>query len=91
MPRPPITNPWAIWALDTLERAARAYAASFASLIAADQVFTKFDLALGETFYAAFVGFVVSAILSLAGKTRGAEDSASLLPAKSDPPQQPAA
>ena len=87
MPRPPITNPWGLWALDTFERALRAYAASFATLVGADQVFTKFDLALAEMFYAAFVGFLVSALLSLAGKTRGAEDSASFLPAHQGPPQ----
>lgn len=85
-PRP--SNPWARWALDTLERSLRAYAASFATLVSADQVFTEFDLSLLNTFYAAFVGMVVSALLSLAASQRGAPDSASLLPADTDPPQE---
>lgn len=89
MPRPTPKNPWVAWLFDAGERAIRAYAASFASLITADQVFTKFDLTLLETFYAAFVGFVVSGVVSLAGKRIGATDSASVLPRPMDPPVTP--
>ena len=89
MPRPVPKNPWVAWLIDAVERGVRAYAASFATLIGADQVYTKFDLTLLETFYSAFVGLVVSGLLSLAGKRIGATDSASVLPREQDPPITP--
>ena len=87
MPRPVPENPWARWALDSLERGARAYAASWVSIVGGDYVLDSWSASFSESLVAAFFGLVVSAMFSLAGKSRGAEDSASLLPANTDPPQ----
>lgn len=87
MPRPVPKNPWARWVLDTLERAVRAYAASWVAIVGGDYVLDSWNASFLESLEAAFFGFLVSAMFSLAGKTRGAPDSASLLPANTDPPQ----
>lgn len=79
MSHPVPKNPWVAWAWDAGERALRAYAAAFASLVGADQAFTKFDLSFLDTLVAAFIGMVVSALFSLAGKKRGSSRTASLL------------
>jgi hypothetical protein len=79
MPPIPTKNVWVLWAWDAGERGLRAYAASFASLVGADQAFSKFDLGLLEIFEAAFVGLIVSTLFSLAGKRKGSPASGSLL------------
>jgi hypothetical protein len=86
-PEFPSTNPWVLWFKDAAERGLRAYAASFASLVGADQVFSKFDLAFWETLVAALVGLVVSTLLSLAGVRRGSPGSGSLLSAETEAQQ----
>lgn len=87
MPRPQPSNPWARWALDTLERGARAYAASWVSIVGGDYVLDSWSASFRESLVAAFFGLVASMLFSLAGKQRGADDSASFLPASTDPPQ----
>lgn len=86
-PRPQPANPWARWALDTLERGARAYAASWVSIVGGDYVLDSWSASFTESLVAAFFGLIVSAMFSLAGKANGASDSASFLPAGTDPPQ----
>ena len=87
MPRPEPKNPWARWALDMLERGARAYAASWVSIVGGDYVLDSWSASFQESLVAALFGLVASALFSLAGKSRGADDSASFLPANTDPPQ----
>lgn len=87
MPRPEPANPWARWALDLAERGLRAYAASWVAIVGGDYVLDNWNASLTESLTAAFFGLLVSAMFSLAGKTQGAPDSASLLPARTDPPQ----
>lgn len=87
MPRPQPSNPWARWALDTLERGARAYAASWVSIVGGDYVLDSWSASFQESLVAAFFGLLVSTMFSLAGKRSGAEDSASFLPEQTDPPQ----
>ena len=87
MPRPEPPNVWARWALDTLERGLRAFAAAYVSVVGADYLSESFDVSTLETFKLAAGTMFVSTMFSLAGKTRGAPDSASLLPANTDPPQ----
>jgi len=88
MPRPEPQNPWARWALDTLERAARAYAGAWVAIyLAGDQILGFWDATFSESLQAAAFATFVSGMFSLAGKGRGAEDSASFLPAHTDPPQ----
>lgn len=87
MPRPVPKNPWARWALDSLERGLRAYAASWVAIVGGDYVLEQWNATFAESLKAAFFGLLVSALFSLAGKKRGAEDSASFLPANTDPPQ----
>jgi hypothetical protein len=87
MPRPQPANPWARWALDSLERGVRAYAAAWVAIVGGDYVLDQWSASFGESLKAAFFGLVVSTLFSLAGKQRGAEDSASFLPASTDPPQ----
>ena len=87
MPAPVPQNPWARWALDTLERGARAYAASWVTVVGGDYVLDSWSATFQESLVAAFFGLVASVLFSLAGKQAGAEDSASFLPEHTDPPQ----
>jgi len=87
MPPPPSKNPWVLWFWDAGERALRAYAASFASLVGADQVFNDFNLAFWKTLVAALVGLIVSTLFSLAGVRRGSPASGSLLSAEKEQEQ----
>ena len=87
MPPPELSNPWARWALDTLERGLRAYAASWVSIVGGDYVLDSWSASFAESLVAALFGLVASTLFSLAGKTSGATDSASFLPAGTDPPQ----
>jgi hypothetical protein len=87
MPRPQPKNEWARWALDGLERGLRAYASSWVAVVGGDYVLEAWNATFVESLQAAFFGFVVSVIFSLAGKQRGASDSASFLPENTDPPQ----
>jgi hypothetical protein len=86
-PVPVPANPWARWALDTLERGARAYAAAWVAIVGGDYVLEQWNATFAESLKAAFFGLVVSSLFSLAGKTQGADDSASFLPENTDPPQ----
>jgi hypothetical protein len=88
---PPTKNRWVLWLWDAAERAVRAYAASFASLYGADQVFTEFNPAFWELLLAALVGLVVSTLLSLAGVRRGSPASGSLLSYETEAMQAQAA
>ena len=88
MGRPQPQNPWARWALDMLERGVRAYAASWVAIVGGDYVLDSWSASFRESLVAAFFGLLASAMFSLAGKASGASDSASLLPANTDPPQQ---
>jgi uncharacterized membrane protein YiaA len=83
---PPIKSEWGLWAWDAGERAARAYAISWVAIVGGDYVIEAWNATMLETFKAAFFGVLVSALFSLAGKTRGAKDSASLLERSKDPP-----
>lgn len=85
MPKP--KSEWGRWALDTLERGARAFAAAYVSVVGIDYLSDKFDVSTLENLKLAAGTMFVSAMFSLAGKQRGAPDSASLLPADTDPPQ----
>lgn len=88
MPRPQPSNPWARWALDTLERGLRSYAGAWTAIyLAGDQILGFWSASFSESLIAAGFATFVSAMFSLAGKRRGAEDSASFLPASVDPPQ----
>lgn len=87
MPRPVPKNPWARWALDSLERGIRAYATSLATVLGGDYVLSQWNATFGESLKAAFFGLAISAVFSIAGKQRGAPDSASFLPENTDPPQ----
>lgn len=84
--RPVPKNPWVAWAWDTGERALRAYAAAWVAVYVGAQVIEKFDVTFWESLQAAAFGSFVSIMFSLAGKTRGATDSASLLNRQQDPP-----
>lgn len=85
MSRPPIKSEWGLWLWDAGERAVRAYAAAWVSIIGGDYVM-EWDATLGESLLGALFGVIVSAAFSLAGKRRGAPDSASLLQREQDPP-----
>jgi hypothetical protein len=88
MPRPEPRNPWARWALDTLERGARSYASAWVAIyLAGDQILGFWNATFGESLMAAAFATFVSGMFSLAGRRRGAEDSASFLPENTDPPQ----
>lgn len=84
--RPTPVNPWVAWMWDAGERATRAYAASWCAVYGAAQISDKFDISLVDSLKAAFIGFFVSSMFSLAGKARGAPDSASVLNRAQDPP-----
>lgn len=74
---------------DSAERAARTFVQSYlACWLAAgaadyDELFTVTNLKAGV------VGLALSLAVSVGAKKRGADDSASLLPADVDPPQDP--
>ncbi len=87
MPPPVPENPWARWALDTLERGARAYAASWVAIVGGDYVLDSWSASFAESLVAALFGLLASTLFSLAGKQSGASDSASFLPPNTDPPQ----
>ncbi len=87
MPRPEPKSAWARWALDTLERGARAYAASWVAIVGGDYVLESWSASFQESLVAALFGLIASTLFSLAGKQNGATDSASFLPARTDPPQ----
>ncbi len=87
MPPPNPKNPWARWALDTLERGVRAFAAAYVSVVGIDYLSEDFNVNTLENLKLAAGTMFVSSMFSLAGKTRGAEDSASFLPENTDPPQ----
>jgi hypothetical protein len=88
MPRPPIKSDWGLWAWDAGERALRAYAAAWTAIVGGDYAL-EWDVSVLDTFLAAFLAVVVSAMFSLAGKKRGAPDSASLMAREQDPPADP--
>lgn len=75
------------WLLDALERAGRtfgqAYLAAWVALgdLSYETLFTVTNLKAGV------VGLALSLAVSLGARKRGADDSASLLPADVDPPQ----
>lgn len=74
------------WLLDSLERAGRTFLqAALGAWVALgaefDHLFTRNNLEAGV------VGLALSLAVSVGAKTRGAPDSASLLPADVDPPQ----
>lgn len=74
------------WLADAAERAARtfgqAYLAAWVALGADfDHLFTRNNLEAGV------VGLALSLAVSVGARKRGADDSASLLPADVDPPQ----
>ncbi len=88
MPPPTPSNPWARWALDTLERSLRAYAGAWTAIyVAGDAILGFWDASFVDSLIAAAFAVFVSSMFSLAGKTQGASDSASFLPAGTDPPQ----
>ncbi len=87
MPRPQPANPWARWALDTLERGARAYASAWTAIYAGGMITGFWSASFTESLIGALFALFVSAMFSLAGKKSGAADSASFLPADTDPPQ----
>jgi hypothetical protein len=89
MARPVPKNEWARWAIDTAERGLRAFASAYVSVVGADYLNESFDVGTVATFKVALGTMFVSAMFSLAGKARGAPDSASLLPAHADPPVDP--
>jgi hypothetical protein len=69
------------------ERAVRAYAAAWTAIYAGgDAIAGFYDVSFTESLLAALFGLFVSVMFSLAGKKRGAEDSASLLDRGQDPP-----
>jgi r1t holin len=84
--RPVPKNPWARWALDTLERALRTFAQGFAAVITVD-AFTDLTANWNQMILLGLLSGGYSLIMSLAAKPVGADDSASLLPEKTDPPQ----
>lgn len=85
--RPQPKNPWARWALDTLERGLRAYASAWTAIYAGGQITGFWDASFSESLQGSLFALFVSAMFSLAGKRWGAEDSASFLPERADPPQ----
>lgn len=84
--RPPIKNPWFAWLWDTSERGLRMYAGCLATVIGGDYVMDSWSATWQEAVAAAFFGFAAEVVFSLAGKRRGADDSASLLSREQDPP-----
>ena len=86
MARPKIKNEWAARAVDAGERGLRAFAAAYVSVVGIDYFTENFDVGTIATFKLALGTAVVSAMVSLAGKRRGAPDSASLLDREDDPP-----
>lgn len=70
-----------------LERGLRAYAAAWTAIYAGGEV-VGWDASIVDSFKGAAFGLLVSAMFSLAGKAAGAPDSASFLPAGTDPPQK---
>lgn len=85
--RPQPENPWARWALDTLERGLRAYAACWVGIVGGDYILDSWSASFQESLVAALFGVFLEAMFSLAGRSRGATDSASMLPGNTDPPQ----
>jgi hypothetical protein len=74
------------WLADALERAARTFGQAYLGVWLAlgadfDHLFTRNNLEGGVT------GLALSLAVSIGAKKRGADDSASLLPADVDPPQ----
>lgn len=69
------------------ERGLRAYAAAWVAIVGGDYVLDSWSASFRESLVAAFFGLIASAMFSLAGKAKGAPDSASFLPANTDPPQ----
>lgn len=70
-----------------MERGARAYAGAWVAIYAGGEV-VGWDASILDSFKGAAFGLFVSAMFSLAGKANGAPDSASFLPARTDPPQE---
>ena len=86
MTRPVPKNPWARWALDALERATRTFLQGALAVLTVDQIIgTSADWQ--EALYVAGLAGVFSILTSFVAKPAGAPDSASLLPAYTDPPQ----
>jgi hypothetical protein len=75
------------WALDTLERAAKTFVQAYLSVWIAiggtsfDTLFTRDNLEAGV------VGLALAVASAVGARRVGAPDSASLLPADTDPPQ----
>jgi hypothetical protein len=86
MPRPKIKNEWAVWALDGIERGLRMFAGAYVSVVGIDYFSESFDVSTLETFKLSAGAMFVDVMFSLAGKKRGAPDSASLLNREDDPP-----
>jgi hypothetical protein len=89
MPRPKVTNEWAIWAIDGAERGLRMFAGAYVSVVGIDYFAEGFNVNTLETFKLALGAMFVDVMFSLAGKKRGAPDSASLLNREADPPLTP--
>lgn len=88
--RPDIKNPWVAWAWDTGERVVRNYAGAWTAIyLAGDKILGFWSASFTESLIAAAFASFVSAMFSLAGKTRGATDSASVLNREQDPPVKP--
>ena len=86
MPRPSPANPWARWALDALERSARTFLQGALAVLTVDQL-TGLNASWQDAIVVAAVAGLFSVLSSFAAKPAGAPDSASLLPANTDPPQ----
>lgn len=84
MPTP--TNPWLRWLLDATERALRTFAQGFVAVITVD-AFTDFSSGWDDMLLIGALAGLYSILMSLAAKPSGAEDSASYLPHRMDPPQ----
>ena len=86
MPRPVPKNPWARWALDAGERAVRTFLQGALAVLTVDAV-VGVGADWKDALLVAGVAGVFSLATSIAAKPTGANDSASLLPAHTDPPQ----
>ena len=86
MPRPVPANPWARWALDAFERATRTFLQGALAVLTVDQ-FLGTAADWQDALKVAGVAGVFSLLTSFIAKPVAANDSASFLPAETDPPQ----
>ena len=86
MPPPQPKNPWARWALDTLERTVRTFLQGMLGVVSVN-AFTSLDASWQQTILVGALAGAYAVVSAFVAQPVGASDSASFLPENTDPPQ----